>query len=110
MKERITAAILIICCLFSLCSCDSEPVIEKENSTYQITRYVLELTGIDFTPYLADAEMEIEKKNREEFAYREVPFFKNFHHSCPDKAGDTYYCNFHFKFVLKLFQFRQLQK
>lgn len=69
MKERITAAILIICCLFSLCSCDSEPVIEKENSTYQITRYVLELTGIDFTPYLADAEMEIEKKNREEFAY-----------------------------------------
>ena len=29
----------------------------------------VELTGIDFTPYLADAEMEIEKKNREEFAY-----------------------------------------
>ena len=69
MKTRITAVILIVCCLFSLCSCQTEPVIEKETSTYQITKYILELTGIDFTPYLADAEMELEKKNKEEFAY-----------------------------------------
>lgn len=69
MKTRITALILIISCLFSLCSCQTEPTIEKETSTYQITRYVLDLTGIDFTPYLADAEMEIEKKNKSEFAY-----------------------------------------
>ena len=69
MKTRITAAVLIISCLLSLCSCSSEPTIEQSSSTYQVTRYVLELVNIDFTPYLADAEMEIERATNSEFAY-----------------------------------------
>jgi len=69
LKTRITALILIISCLFTLCSCQTEPTVEKETSTYQITRYVMNLIDIDFTPYLADAEMEIEKQNNKEFAY-----------------------------------------
>lgn len=69
IMTRVTSVILIICCLFSLCSCETEPTIEKETSIYQVTRYVLDLTGIDFTPFLAEAEMEIETKNKEEFAY-----------------------------------------
>ena len=69
MKTRITAIALMISCLLSLCSCSSEPTIEKSTSTYQVTRYVLDLINIDFTPYLADSEMEIEKKTSSEFAY-----------------------------------------
>ena len=69
MKKRITAAVLMICCLLSLCSCSTEPTIEKSSSMYDVTRYVIELLGIDFTPYLAEAEMEIEKSTGYEFAY-----------------------------------------
>lgn len=69
MKKRITAAVLIICCLLSLCSCSSEPTIEKSSSIYDVTRYVLDITNIDFTPYIVGAEMEVEKDIGYEFAY-----------------------------------------
>lgn len=69
MKTRITAIVLMISCLLSLCSCSSEPTVEKSTSTYQVTRYVLDLINIDFTPYLADSEMEIERTSTTEFVY-----------------------------------------
>lgn len=62
---RITALILMICCLFSLSACNKEPVITKTSSIYQINLYVKDLTGIELNPYIAEAEMEIEKDDRE---------------------------------------------
>lgn len=72
MKTRIAAVILIISCLFSFCSCETEPVIEKSASIYAVNQYLLEIVGIDFTRYTAETEMEVEKKNGAEFAYIKI--------------------------------------
>jgi len=72
MKTRIAAIILIISCLLSLCSCETEPTIENSKSIYQINSYVLDITGLDLNPYIAEAEMDVEKKNAEEFSYIKI--------------------------------------
>lgn len=72
MKTRIAAVILIISCLLSLCSCETEPTVENSKSMYTVNKYALEITGIDFSPYMAEAEMDVERKNGEEFAYIKI--------------------------------------
>lgn len=75
-KTRITSLILILCCVFSLCSCYKEPVIEKTDSSSQISNYVENLTGVDLSPYIAQAEMEVSKGN-EEFSYIKITLSYN---------------------------------
>lgn len=62
---RMTAVMLTFVCLFSLCSCQKTPTIEKSYSIYEVNNYVRDFLDIDIGPYIAEAEMEIEKGDSE---------------------------------------------
>lgn len=68
---RITAVILLVSCLFSLSSCYKEPTVSKTNLSTEISDYIKDLTGLDLSLYIFEAEMEVEKGN-EERAYIKI--------------------------------------
>lgn len=76
LAVRMTAVMLTFACLFSLCSCHKTPTIEKSDSVYAVSNYVKDFLDIDFGGYIADAEMEIEKGDKE-YARIKIHLIKN---------------------------------
>lgn len=69
LKSIITVLLLAAVCLTSFCACTGK---RTSNSKKAVNKYVKNLIDVDLTEYTVEAEMEIRKKNSEEFAHIKI--------------------------------------
>lgn len=69
LKSIITVLLLAAVCLTSFCACTGK---RTSNSKKAVNKYLKNLIDVDLTEYTVEAEMEITKKNSEEFAHIKI--------------------------------------